>query len=493
MSTADFLVKPFAFLRRLSAHRILVLCGIVGLLIGCVPPPRTPLSVPRTQGPRIALTHTPLRRGLTMGSWPTTHWWRRFHNPTLTHLIDRGLQASGSLKVAMAHMDAASAALSAADDIKLPTVDADGSLTRERASASGLVPPPFAGAVVNYGLIGVAARYDLSWWDRRHIALQAAVGQARAAQATAAETRLIVSTLIASKYFRLEQATTAWKTAVAISTVRQHLTTLMGRWFHAGIISAVRYDNAQTANALARSTQSKAALLVWHMRLSLAALVGRGPQFAAHIPVPHQTRLPLLAIPKNLSLTLLARRPDIRVRYWQVASAAAGIGEAASRYYPDISLTGTFAFDSIHLGNLVNAGNIAAAIGPALHLPLFNGAQRRARLSESRARYNAAVARYNATIINAAAHVARAIATLSTAHTRTVDTRMALHSAQASFRLAQARFQAGINGVVPEREAQLNLLTAEMAFTTAREHALLAEIMVIKALGGGYHTHKETS
>ena len=458
------------------------------LLTGCVPGPRMPLATMRRAVPafttvRAALTHA----GLHPGRWPATHWWRLFHDRELTQLIHQGLAASGTIKAALAHIQAARAAYRLAASANGLSLAANATVQRERASATGLVPPPFAGHVFNYGTLGLDAHYDLAFWDRQHAAVKAALGDIAARQAQAALLRLIVSTEIAEQYWNLALAQSRVRTAQALTRVRARIVGLLQSRYRAGLASAIQVENAQAALAAAHMGLHAAQTGLLRTRFTLAALVGRGPGFAYRLSAPAPSRLPSLDFPRRISIDLLARRPDIEVRYWQVKIAAAGREEARARYYPDVSLNGALAYQSVTLGTLIDPANIAAAVGPAINLPLFGSGARRARLSRSRARFDMAIDRYNASIINAVNQVAYALVALAGARQEWQQAKTQTRHAQRAFFLVKTRLQAGIVGALSARRARLSLLAAQAEEDKSRVQVLKAVVAVIKNLGGGYH------
>lgn len=478
-------------MRRAQALRsVPILATVLGaaLLTSCVPAPRTPLATMRRVIPvfttvRTALTHA----GLHPGRWPATHWWRLFHDPELTRLIHQGLAASGTIKAALAHVQAARASYRLAAGANGLSVAANASVQRERASATGLVPPPFAGHVFNYGALGLNAHYDLAFWDRQHAAVKAALGDVAARQAQTALLRLIISTEIAERYWDLALAQSHVRTAQAQSRVRARIVGLLQSRYRAGLASAIQVENAQAALAAARMDLHAAQTGLLRARFALAALVGRGPGFAYRLSAPTPSRLPSLDFPGRISIDLLARRPDIEVRYWQVKIAAAGRAEARARYYPNVSLSAALAYQSVTLGTLIDPANIAAAVGPAINLPLFGNGARRAGLSQSRARFDMAVDRYNASIINAVNQVAYALVALAGARQEWQQARAQTDHAQRAFFLVKARSQAGIVGALSPRRARLSLLAAQTVCEQSRVRVLKALVAVIKSLGGGYH------
>ncbi|HUW98354.1 MAG TPA: efflux transporter outer membrane subunit [Acidiferrobacter sp.] len=471
-----------------SRARLTIAALWAAFVSGCVPAPRTPLAIARHSAPPFATVRTALTKaGLHAGAWPATRWWLAFHDPELTQLITEGLRANGDIQVALAHARAARDRYRVAVGQTGLAVDATGDVERERASATGLIPPPFAGTTFNYANLGLDAHYDLAYWDRQHAALKAAIGERRASRAEAAEVRLIVSTAIAARYWDLASAASHAHATEARLQVGRRIESLVQARFKAGIANAIDYENAQARLAQARLSASAARIRLQQARFALAALLGRGPQFASTIALPRTEPLPALSFPHHIRLDLIARRPDIQARYWQVQASIAGRAAARARYYPDISLGAAWGFQSITLTSLIRPANIAAAIGPAINLPLFGSGERRANLSASRAGYDAAVARYNATIVHAANHVAYALEGLASARHQWRDAQIRSNAADHAFALIHARQAAGIVGALPVRLARLDVLAARDAQSETRIGVLKAWVAVIRNLGGGYH------
>src|SRR6185312_12164563 len=78
--------------------------------------------------------------------WPASDWWKRYGDPQLDALMDEALRTSPTLEIAAARTRQALAAAQVTDAGRFPRVDASASLTHERFSERGLVPPPYAGS-----------------------------------------------------------------------------------------------------------------------------------------------------------------------------------------------------------------------------------------------------------------------------------------------------------------------------------------------------------
>src|SRR5215467_1652124 len=79
-------------------------------------------------------------------AWPAAQWWRAYGDPQLDTLVDEALADSPSLEIAEARLRAAQGQVVSAGAARLPTVNADASLTRQRYPEHDLYPPPLGGS-----------------------------------------------------------------------------------------------------------------------------------------------------------------------------------------------------------------------------------------------------------------------------------------------------------------------------------------------------------
>src|SRR5207344_2998704 len=93
-------------------------------------------------------------------------------------------------------------------------------------------------------------------------------------------------------------------------------------------------------------------------------------------------------------------RPDIRAAEQQLVAANADVGQAKAAFYPKVTLTGFYGFQSIALSDLFTSGSRAWQFGPAVSLPLFTGGFLRGNLKLAQARFEEAVAGYQKTVQN---------------------------------------------------------------------------------------------
>jgi outer membrane protein TolC len=143
-------------------------------------------------------------------------WWHAFGDDQLNRLIMQALDTSPNLKLAQARIARARAALEVAGAADRPQVNASLDATHQLITKNGIYPPPLAGAILDTGTLQLGASWELDFFGKNRAALDAALGQANAAQADAQAARILLASQVARSYFQLlrinEQLTVAQRT-----------------------------------------------------------------------------------------------------------------------------------------------------------------------------------------------------------------------------------------------------------------------------------------
>src|SRR5690606_6878030 len=151
----------------------------------------------------------------------------------------------------------------------------------------------------------------------------------------------------------------------------------------------------------------------------------------------------------------------------------------------NISITGLLGFASPQLGGLFGSGQRFWQFSPQLQIPIFSGGVS-GNLDLAKARKNIAVAQYEKTIQTAFREVADALAGEAT-YTGQLDALRALQtSASESLRLAQLRYETGIDSFLQVQNAEVDLYTTQRNLLQTGMDSLLNRVELYKALGGGW-------
>jgi outer membrane protein len=166
----------------------------------------------------------------------------------------------------------------------------------------------------------------------------------------------------------------------------------------------------------------------------------------------------------------LQARPDLlSLRNSQEAAFKFARAERALRY-PSISAVGSAGL--VPIGDTALGDNYAAA-GLVLTLPLYTGGLLSARQQEAELRARAADESLRDLENNVVRDVRIAWLNSQNAFDRLRITGQLLDNAKQSYELAQARYTNGISSIVEFNQAQLNLLSAQIAYADTQYEYLL--------------------
>ncbi len=223
---------------------------------------------------------------------------------------------------------------------------------------------------------------------------------------------------------------------------------------------------------------------------ALAALAGRGPDYAAAIR-PATLRLDTaLPLPARVPADLIARRPDIAAAQARIEAAAAGRQVARRAFYPNINLAALAGFQAVGLGNLFSLDAGTAGAGPAIHLPIFDNGRLKADLAGATAGVDLATADYNQRVVGAVREAADAIAGITALAQERARTAEVVRGFAETNRLNAVRVASGLDSQLSLIDTDVRLLDAERAQTNLAADAARQRVALVLALGGGFSSQE---
>src|SRR6202022_4416917 len=259
---------------------------------------------------------------------------------------------------------------------------------------------------------------------------------------------------------------------------------VMSNRFHQGIASELEVKQQKT---LLDQTKAQAqALDVQRAQLehAIAVLDGRAASDFSLPKAPFDGLPP--SIPAGLPSDLLERRPDIAEADRNVAAATEQIGIARTAYLPQISLTGYAGFESTNTASIFNWQNFIASLGAAALTPVFNGGRIHADVDQARAAYRGSLAQYEKTVLTAYQEVEDQLAALRILSGEAQSENDAVEDAKRAEEIAINRYKAGLVGYLDVVFAATTLLSSERVATQISGQRMVATVVLVKALGGGW-------
>lgn len=446
---------------------------------GCATVDREPAAQPEIGLAALGGTTTAVE-------WPRDDWWHRYGDAELDALIAEALSSSPSLSAAQARIARADAAAGIARSALLPQVSGNGTVTYQKYSENYIFPPPIAGNWRTDARATADFSFELDFWDKNGAALRAALSQAQAAGAEAQAVRLTLTSAIARAYFDLQRLFAQREVSRAAIAQREDIVRITSQRFTAGLDTKVELRQAEAALAAVRTELAQYDDAIGVARNRLAALAGAGPGRGARIVAVSTSRPPEAALPAAIPLDLLGRRPEIAASRWRVEAAREDIKVARAQFYPNINVVAFAGLTSLGLSSFLLSSSSIFGVGPAIHLPIFEGGRLNANLKGREADTNLAVSAYNQAVIDAVRDVADAVTSIQGLARTSEEQVRARKATDEAYDLAVVRYRAGLGNYLTVLTAQTQQLAQDRLNVDLRARAFDLDVNLARALGGGY-------
>jgi NodT family efflux transporter outer membrane factor (OMF) lipoprotein len=472
----------------------LLLVGTLGLGACAVGPNYRPPEVSKD-------AKAPFREAAVTGVDPaasaSSTWWRLYPDPTLSRLIEDAFRYNTDIRVAAANLRLARAQLSEAGAGRLPVTGLSASYERQRVGADRIGAPGGAGGNdatsasghhdSGFYEAGFDASYELDVFGRVSRSIEAARGDAQAAQAALDGIRISIAAQVAQSYADACGATMQADVARETASIEGETRDLTQRLLEAGRGTQRDVDQAdvlvEQANAQVPGFEAERRAQLY----ALATLTGRLPAdidaaAAACRSVP-KVKTP---IPIGDGAALLARRPDVRAAERKLAADTARIGVATSTLFPSVTLLGSVSLGAPKIGQVGKSSSFGYSYGPLISWTFPNVAATRARIRQARAGSDASLAEFQGTILTALRETEQALARYAAALEQNAALARAAQSAQNAAEQTRRRLDSGRDNFLDLLVAEQNRAAARQALAQSDTNVATLQVALFKALGGGW-------
>lgn len=478
-----------------------VLAGAVTLLTGCTVGPNyvrptvvTPATYKEVDGWRMAQPKDDLSRGA---------WWEIFGDPQLNALEAQVDISNQNLVVAEATYRQARALVREARASYFPTGTLGIGYTRSRDSATlgsssasrsstsapsagvssgGGVP---SGAQSDFFQLGLDFSWELDVWGRIRRTVESNQASAQASAGDLESARLSFQAELAQDYFQLRTLDAQKQLLDATVAAFEKSLELTKNRYASGVASQVDVVQAETQLKTTQAQAIDVGVQRAQLEHAIALLIGK-PASTFSLPAAPLTAMPP-PIPVSVPSALLERRPDIAAAERRVAAANAQIGVAEAAFFPTVMLSASSGFESSSLSQWLTAPSRFWSVGPSISETLFDGGLRRAQTDFARAGYDASVGTYRQTVLTAFQAVEDNLAALRILEQEAQVQDEAVKDAQKSVTLTTNQYKAGIVTYLNVITTQTIALTDEVTAVQILGRRMSAAVLLIEALGGGWH------
>ena len=418
--------------------------------------------------------------------WPRDEWWHRYADPQLDALMTEALAGNPSLTIARARLGRAIADAGVARAALLPQLSGNGTSTYQRFSENYIFPPPYAGSWRTDNRLTLDFTYEIDFWNKNGAALDAALSQTQAASAQEQEARVIITASLAQAYFDLQRLFAQRDVSLAAITQREEVVRITQQRFGAGLDTRIEVKQAEGALATVRTELAQYNGAINAARNQIAALTGAGPDRGATLVARQNAGTGIAGRPAAIPLDLLAHRADVVASRWRVEASRHEIDVAKAMFYPNINIAAFVGLSSLGFSNLFLGASSIAGVGPAIHLPIFEGGRLNANLQGRDADADLAVGTYNQAVIDAVHDVADVLSAMDGLANVRVQQAVAREATTDAYNTAVVRYRAGLGNYLTVLTAQTSQLVQERLDADLHARTFELDVNLVRALGGGY-------
>ena len=432
-------------------------------------------------GWRIAKPEDALLRG---------KWWELYGDAKLNELEEQVDTSNQTLKIAEANLRQARAAIRFSRASEAPTIGTAPSISTVRDSAH---QPYFPASEANNGTGNFTLPLDLSYeidlWGRVRRTVTASREEAQASAADLETARLSLHAEVAIDYFEIRSADAQERLLEETVSAYSEALDLTKNRFEGGAAPKSDVAQAQTQLDAARVQATDIAVQRAQYEHALAILIGKPPAAFDLPPIPLNLHPPTMpSIPVALPAQLLERRPDIAAAERRMAAANEQIGIARAAYYPTLNLGAVAGLEGSSLLNWFNWPSRFWAVGPGLSETLFDAGRRRATTESAKAGYDSAIANYRQTVLTSFQQVEDNVVVLRVLQTESAQQHDTTEAAEEALRLFQNRYAGGVDTYLQVVTSQTTALANERNDIDIMRRQFEANVLLVKALGGGWDT-----
>jgi multidrug efflux system outer membrane protein len=337
-------------------------------------------------------------------------WFEVFKDEQLQELIRTALAQNYDLRDAVARVDAARANLGITQADQYPNFGVGADFNSIELSRRGeFTIPKGSTRQRNFGTVFLNLfTFEIDLWGRLRRATESAQAQLLASDWNR---KTVITTLIsdvATAYFNLLELD--MELAIARDTLgtRQESLRLLRTQLQGGVGTLLDVRQGEQLVYGAAQTLPSTGQQIEQTENQISLLLGKNPgPVTRGRPLTEQQTPP--AVPAGLPSALLERRPEIQAAEQILVANNANIGIAKAAYFPEITLTAEYGYQSTALANLFSGSRRIWSFVPQLTQPIFTAGRLSSQVELAEAQERSALAQYENAIQSAFRDVSDAL------------------------------------------------------------------------------------
>ena len=400
-------------------------------------------------------------------------WFEVFKDEELQKLIRTAAIQNYDLRAAVARIDAARANLGLARSDQFPQFVASADLTTTRTSENGQFGAVQGGKTRSVGSVLLnLLNFELDIWGRLRQQTKAARAELRASESDRQAVMTTVVSDVATGYFSLLELDSELAIDKRTLATREDSLRLIKFRQQGGVATMLDVRQAEQLVYQASQTIPDTERAIEQTENQISLLLGNSPGSIPRGRPLSQQEQPQ-AVPADLPSSLLERRPDIRAGEANLEAQHALVNVAKAAYFPRISLTGLFGFQSNQLSNLFTGPSGAWTFVPQVTQPIFTAGRLKSNVKFARAQQDLALVQYQQTIQTAFREVSDALIQYRKVREIRTQQELLVTTLQDRSQLAYSRYEGGVDTQLNALDADRDLFDSELNLATTKRNELL--------------------
>lgn len=414
-------------------------------------------------------------------------WFEIFQDENLQELIRTALVQNYNLRDAVARVDAARANLGITQADQYPNFGIGADMTAMESSRRGqFTIPNGASRERTFSTVFLNLfTFEIDIWGRLRRATEAGRADLLGADWTR---KAVVTTLIgdvAGAYFNLLELDMELSIARNTLAAREESLRLIKMQLQGGVGTLLDVRQGEQLVYAAAQAIPDTERQIEQTENQISFLLGYNPgEIARRRLLTDQPTPP--EVPAGLPSELLERRPDIQVAEQNLIAANALIGAAKAAYFPQITLTGEFGYQSTALSKLFSGSRRIWTFVPQITQPIFTAGRIGAGVELAEAQQRSALAQYEKAVQAGFRDVSDALVQYQRVREIRAQRELLVYALQDRKRLAYLRYRGGVDTMLNALSSDQDLFVAELSLAQSRLGELLSLVQLYKALGGGW-------
>ncbi|MGJ0396360.1 MAG: efflux transporter outer membrane subunit [Methylocystis sp.] len=427
----------------------------------------------------------------------------KFGSRELTQLVERALDDNLDIAAAIARIAEADAQARISSAALWPSVSltniarttrTPGTTINVGSASSGFNPATSstgttsAARARNFGFfqLGLTASYEVDFWGKNEDASMAARILANVSRFDRNVVEISTVAAVLNAYFQVLTAQDRLRIARQNVAIAQQVMDAINARLEVGVATVLDISQQQTILAQQQATVPPLEQTLRQTRNNLAVLLGQTPE-SVTIKGGSLTQLNFPRIAPGLPSEVLLRRPDVAEAEARLASQEFSVLQARAAFFPSLSLTSLYGFQSAVLSTLLlRPDAIGLQLAGTLTQPLFDGWNLQGQYDFQKGRYSELAALYRKQILTALSETENALIAIRETDRQMKFLSVAVSAARRALDAAEMTLREGTIDIVTLAQTQTSYFQTQDQLAIARLSHFQAATSLYQALGGGW-------